>query len=163
VSDEFATVSFRAESGVTEDESWTVVDSAVLSNTVPWRTFRWYKGQRHYWGVYWSATMRDHVVYESWTTPGGAPSHTSSASSSHPASVRNNDLDLTERSISSPEPPHNSRQRSGQIVHRAWVGDRRAARMAGSSPAAVPMSRVAARPPAQAWGGMTVAQPLAWA
>lgn len=60
-----ATVSFRTESGVTEDESWTVVDSAVLSNTVPWRTFRWYKGQRHYSGVYWSATMRDHVVYES--------------------------------------------------------------------------------------------------
>ena len=38
-----ATVSFWTESGVAEDESWTVVDSAVLSNTVPWRTFRWYK------------------------------------------------------------------------------------------------------------------------
>ena len=60
-----ATVSFRTESGVAKDESWTAVDSAVLSNTVPWRTFRWYKGQRHYSGVYWSATMRDHVVYES--------------------------------------------------------------------------------------------------
>jgi hypothetical protein len=35
-----ATVSFRTESGVAEDEPWTVVDSAVLSNTVPWRTFR---------------------------------------------------------------------------------------------------------------------------
>jgi hypothetical protein len=58
-------VSFRTESGVAEGESWTVVDSAVLSNTVPWRTFRWYKGQRHYSGLYWSATMRDHVVYES--------------------------------------------------------------------------------------------------
>src|SRR5215472_12190197 len=62
---ELATVSFRTESGVAEDDSWTVVDSAVLSNTVPWRKFRWYKGQRHYSGVYWSATMRDHVVYES--------------------------------------------------------------------------------------------------
>ena len=62
---ELATVSFRTESGVAEDESWTVVDSAELSNTVPWRTFRWYKGQRHYSGLYWSATMRDHVAYES--------------------------------------------------------------------------------------------------
>ena len=65
MSAELATVSFRTESGVAEDESWTVVDSTVLSNTVPWRTFRWYKGQRHYSGMYWSATMRDHVVYES--------------------------------------------------------------------------------------------------
>jgi hypothetical protein len=65
MSAELATVSFRTESGVAEDESWTVVDSARLSNTVPWRTFRWYKGQRHYSGMYWSATMRNHVVYES--------------------------------------------------------------------------------------------------
>ena len=40
MSAELATVSFWTESGVTEDESWTVVGSAVLSNTVPWRTFR---------------------------------------------------------------------------------------------------------------------------
>jgi hypothetical protein len=65
MSAELATVSFRTESGVAEDKPWTVVDSAVLSSTVPWRKFRWYKGQRHYSGVYWSATMRDHVVYES--------------------------------------------------------------------------------------------------
>jgi hypothetical protein len=62
MSAELATVSFRTESGVAEDESWPVVDSAVLSSTVPWRTFRWYKGQRHYSGLYWSATMGDHVV-----------------------------------------------------------------------------------------------------
>jgi hypothetical protein len=30
-----------------------------------WRTFRWYFGQRHYSGTYWSATQRDHVIYES--------------------------------------------------------------------------------------------------
>jgi hypothetical protein len=30
---------------VAEDESWAVVDSAELSSTVPWRTFRWYKSQ----------------------------------------------------------------------------------------------------------------------
>jgi hypothetical protein len=65
MSAELATVSFRTASGVAEDQSWTVVDGAVLSSTVPWRTFRWYKGQRHYSGMYWSATMGDHVVYES--------------------------------------------------------------------------------------------------
>jgi hypothetical protein len=65
MSAESATASFRTESSVAEDESWMVVDSAELSNTVPWRTFRWYEGQRHYSGTYWSATMRDHVVYES--------------------------------------------------------------------------------------------------
>lgn len=65
MSAELATVSFRTESGVAEDEYWAVVESAQLSNTVPWRTFRWYKGQRHYSGLYWSATTRDHVVYES--------------------------------------------------------------------------------------------------
>jgi hypothetical protein len=65
MSAELATVSFRTASGVVEDESWTIADCAVLSNAVPWRTFRWYKGQRHYSGTYWSATMRDHVIYES--------------------------------------------------------------------------------------------------
>ena len=65
VSADLATASFRTESGVTEDEPWTLVDSAALSDAVPWRTFRWYKGQKHYSGTYWSATMRDHVVYES--------------------------------------------------------------------------------------------------
>jgi hypothetical protein len=65
MSADLATVSFRTESGVAEGEPWLAVDSAVLSNTVPWRTFRSYKGQRHYSGMYWSATMHDHVVYES--------------------------------------------------------------------------------------------------
>lgn len=37
----------------------------MLLNTVPWRTFRWYKGQRHYSGMYWIATTRAHVVCES--------------------------------------------------------------------------------------------------
>jgi hypothetical protein len=60
-----ATVSFRTRSRVAEDEPWRLADSVVLSNSAPWRTFRWYRGQRHYSGVYWSATMRDHVAYES--------------------------------------------------------------------------------------------------
>ena len=36
-----------------------------LYAAVPWRTFRWYFGQRHYSGTYWSATKHDHVIYES--------------------------------------------------------------------------------------------------
>ncbi|MUL78963.1 TnsA-like heteromeric transposase endonuclease subunit [Mycobacterium sp. CBMA226] len=31
----------------------------------PWRTFRWYQGQRHYSGMYWAATESHHVAYES--------------------------------------------------------------------------------------------------
>ncbi|MFL4905535.1 TnsA-like heteromeric transposase endonuclease subunit [Streptomyces sp. MMS24-I2-30] len=37
----------------------------LLQSACPWRTFRWHKGQKHYSGTYWSATMRDHVIYES--------------------------------------------------------------------------------------------------
>ncbi|TBO61553.1 TnsA-like heteromeric transposase endonuclease subunit [Streptomyces kasugaensis] len=48
-----------------EDRSWDAVSADFLQSAVPWRTFRWYKGQRHYSGTYWSATMRDHVIYES--------------------------------------------------------------------------------------------------
>ncbi|WP_240678881.1 MULTISPECIES: TnsA-like heteromeric transposase endonuclease subunit [unclassified Streptomyces] len=36
-----------------------------MSSAAPWRVFRWYRGQRHYSGTYWSATIRDHVIYES--------------------------------------------------------------------------------------------------
>jgi Fe(II)/alpha-ketoglutarate-dependent arginine beta-hydroxylase len=47
----------------------------------------------------------------------------------------------------------------GQTVHSACVGDRRAARMAGSSPARAPMTTAAARPPAHACVGMTTPSP----
>ncbi|MCH6161473.1 TnsA-like heteromeric transposase endonuclease subunit [Streptomyces marispadix] len=38
---------------------------ASLRSAAPWRTFRWHKGQKHYSGTYWAATMQDHVIYES--------------------------------------------------------------------------------------------------
>jgi hypothetical protein len=41
------------------------VSPTALFRAAPWRTFRWYFGQRHYSGTYWSATERDHVIYES--------------------------------------------------------------------------------------------------
>lgn len=37
----------------------------LLSTTAPWRTFRWYRGQKHYSGTYWAATESAHVIYES--------------------------------------------------------------------------------------------------
>ena len=46
---------------------------------------------------------------------------------------------------------------------RAWVGERRAARRAGMSPARAPMMSEAVMPPAQASVGMMVAQCLVWA
>jgi hypothetical protein len=41
------------------------VDAGTLSSAVPWRTFRWHQGQKHYCGTFWSATENDHVIYES--------------------------------------------------------------------------------------------------
>jgi hypothetical protein len=37
----------------------------VLADAAPWRVFRSHRGQAHYSGWYWSATMGGHVVYES--------------------------------------------------------------------------------------------------
>ena len=44
---------------------WNCATTDFLNRAAPWRTFRWYEGQRHYSGTYWSATNRDHVIYES--------------------------------------------------------------------------------------------------
>jgi hypothetical protein len=60
-----AVVSYRPAAG--EERSVPAADASptVLFEAAPWRTFRWYFGQRHYSGTYWSATECDHVVYES--------------------------------------------------------------------------------------------------
>ncbi len=61
-----ATVSIRQQRGVlVEDQDWSTAPVDLLQSACPWRTFRWYKGQKHYSGTYWSATVRDHVIYES--------------------------------------------------------------------------------------------------
>ncbi len=44
---------------------WRDVSASTLQEAAPWRTFRWYRGQRHYSGTYWSATQHAHVTYES--------------------------------------------------------------------------------------------------
>lgn len=43
----------------------STVRSGDLEGLVPWRVFRSRRGQRHYSGVYWSATTGGHVLYES--------------------------------------------------------------------------------------------------
>src|SRR5277367_3983443 len=53
--------------------------------------------------------------------------------------------------------------RLAHMLQRAWVGDMRAARMAGSNPAMAPMRTADASPPAHASVGMTTLQCLLWA
>ncbi|MER8008593.1 TnsA-like heteromeric transposase endonuclease subunit [Streptomyces sp. NPDC094149] len=55
----------RGDESVVEDLEWPSVPLGLLREARPWRTFRWYKGQQHYSGTYWSATVGDHVIYES--------------------------------------------------------------------------------------------------
>ncbi len=48
-------------------ESIPMADARLLlfETAIPWREFRWYKGQRHFSGSYWSATIGAPVGYES--------------------------------------------------------------------------------------------------
>jgi hypothetical protein len=65
VDSDSAVVSYRPAAG--EERSVPAGDASptALFQASPWRTFRWHFGQRHYSGTYWSATERDHVIYES--------------------------------------------------------------------------------------------------
>ncbi|UQB94820.2 TnsA-like heteromeric transposase endonuclease subunit [Mycobacterium intracellulare] len=60
-----ATIAYRPAVGEERSVSAEKVSPAALFDAAPWRTFRWYFGQRHYSGTYWSATQNDHVIYES--------------------------------------------------------------------------------------------------
>jgi hypothetical protein len=60
-----AAVAYRPAAGEKRCLPAGEVSPEALFRVVPWRTFRWYFGQRHYSGTYWSATERDHVIYES--------------------------------------------------------------------------------------------------
>jgi len=60
-----ATISYRPAAGEERSLPAGRVSVSALLEAVPWRTFRWYFGQRHYSGTWWSATIRDHVIYES--------------------------------------------------------------------------------------------------
>jgi hypothetical protein len=58
-------VSFKDTAGIVRQSGLAVVSAGVLAAGRPWRVFRWRRGQAHYSGWYWSATMGRHVVYES--------------------------------------------------------------------------------------------------
>ncbi|WP_457135597.1 TnsA-like heteromeric transposase endonuclease subunit [Mycobacteroides abscessus] len=61
-----ATVSVRSKETLAEySTGWGLATTDLLSVALPWRTFRWHRGQRHYSGTYWSSTESAHVVYES--------------------------------------------------------------------------------------------------
>ena len=60
-----AAIAYRPAVGEQHCVAAGEVSSAALFGAAPWRTFRWYFGQRHYSGTYWSATEREHVIYES--------------------------------------------------------------------------------------------------
>lgn len=60
-----AVVAYRPAAGQERPVPAKDASLTVLFRAAPWRTFRWYFGQRHYSGTYWSATERDHVIYES--------------------------------------------------------------------------------------------------
>jgi hypothetical protein len=62
---ESAVVSYRPAAGEERSSSAGMVSIEALLLAAPWRTFRWYFGQRHYSRTWWSETMRDHVIYES--------------------------------------------------------------------------------------------------
>ncbi|MFI6688001.1 TnsA-like heteromeric transposase endonuclease subunit [Streptomyces sp. NPDC050485] len=53
------------DGAIDEDLVWSTTGVDVFEPSLPWRTFRWRDGQKHYSGTHWSSTMRDHVVYES--------------------------------------------------------------------------------------------------
>ncbi|MEV4873882.1 TnsA-like heteromeric transposase endonuclease subunit [Streptomyces syringium] len=55
----------RGDESVVEDLELPSVPLGLLREARPWRMFRWYKGQQHYSGTYWSATVGDRVIYES--------------------------------------------------------------------------------------------------
>lgn len=61
-----ASISYRRADDLSEvARAWTSVRIDELADAAPWRTFRWYRGQKHYSGTYWSSTVGSHVIYES--------------------------------------------------------------------------------------------------
>lgn len=60
-----AVIAFRPAAGEERRLPAGRVPVSALLAASPWRTFRWYFGQRHFSGTYWSSTVSDHVIYES--------------------------------------------------------------------------------------------------
>lgn len=60
-----ARVRFRDSGGDVIHSELGSVSAGELAAGRPWRTFRWHRGQAHFSGWYWAATLRRLVVYES--------------------------------------------------------------------------------------------------
>ena len=59
-----ALVTLRDNDSLSEfSMDWASATAEAFSGASPLRTFKWYDGQEHYSGTYWSATNRDHVIY----------------------------------------------------------------------------------------------------
>jgi hypothetical protein len=56
---------YRPAGGQTVETTLDLVALDELADCQPVRDFRWYRGQKHYSGWYWSATMKSLVAYES--------------------------------------------------------------------------------------------------
>jgi hypothetical protein len=97
------------------------------------------------------------------STPGGVLKPSTAAQSTLAGMHRNTKVTANQVRAFDNTALASSRSGSIHMLQRAWVGDMRAARMAGRSPAMAPMTRAEASPPAQASGGITVDQCLVWA
>ena len=64
-SERFCFIEYPRERRVVLDVSTHDVTPALFQHVLPWRTFRWHYGQRHYSGSYWASTTSAHVIYES--------------------------------------------------------------------------------------------------
>lgn len=63
--DSTARLCLRGGDGAVREISMRQTTNDLFRDVQPWRTFRWYYGQRHYSGSYWASTMSAHVIYES--------------------------------------------------------------------------------------------------
>jgi hypothetical protein len=62
---EDAMVSLRMADGTPSSRSLWQVKAPQVIEGVPWRATRSVRGQAHFPGFFWSATMSGHVIYES--------------------------------------------------------------------------------------------------
>lgn len=56
---------YKSSEGRVVSVPWSNLDANATAEGRPWRTFPWYLGQGNYAGLYWSATERSLVGYES--------------------------------------------------------------------------------------------------
>lgn len=62
---DYLRASYKTADGCEVEIDWAALDADAVVQGKPWRTFPWYLGQRNYSGLYWCATERAHVGYES--------------------------------------------------------------------------------------------------